>query len=117
MDLIGTKRNTLEPLTVTDRDVTVARAACLWAEVMPEQMMPDYGEFVRFLLKAGKPANLYRAIQRAAHKSRMAAKYREQEMTFDEIERYVMGVARSEAAGPRIVAPNKNLNRNGIRRL
>jgi hypothetical protein len=109
----------IEPVTVTDNDMSAAHAARIWAEMLPDAPMPDEGEFYRWLDRAGnQSATVFRAINRAGKKQRNEAKAG-REMTRDEIGRYVTSVVMKEmeGTGKRTFPPNKNLNRAGIRRL
>jgi hypothetical protein len=91
-----------------DAGALAARAACRWAEQLPDIEMPDHSEFVRFAIVAGKPANLMRAIERCRKKARARAQSGEEEMPMAQALGYVLSICRSEAAGVRSVRPGSN---------
>lgn len=66
-----TQPHLTDAATVTDHDRTIARAAQLFAVVLPETPVPDDSEFHRWLMRAGDDTGiLYLAIHRAAGKQK-----------------------------------------------
>jgi hypothetical protein len=105
--------------TVSDNDLSAARAARIWAEMLPDTPMPDEGEFYRWLDRAGNNAStLFRAINRTSKKQRKEAKAG-REMTRADVGKYVTSIVMKETedTGKRTFPPKKDRNRVGIRRL
>lgn len=93
---------------VAPNDMAAAQAAQLWAELMPDEIVPDHGELIHLLIKGGgRPENLFRAVRRVGSKVASTATT-DFPMTTEDISRYAFAVARSEAAGGRSVRPSRN---------
>jgi hypothetical protein len=95
-------------IEVPPNDMAAAQAAQMWAELMPDEIVPDHGELIHLLIKGGgRPEHLFRAVRRVARKVASTATTAFP-MTTEDISRYAFAVARSEAAGVRMVRPTSN---------
>jgi hypothetical protein len=78
----------------TNADVIVATASQLFAEKLPDTLMPDPGEFHRWLAKAnGDGAALFQAINRAGGKQKSEARAG-CEMDADAVAAFVIRIVR-----------------------